>query len=78
MGTVVFAYRLCFYCVEIPLYKLEDLPGCAVLMGSVGGHIGCKGTAFFSYMQMFCVFFRCPCAPPRTRTAHVLLAGLLR
>ena len=52
MGTVVFAYRLCFYFVEIPLYKLEDLPGCAVLMGSVGGHIGCKGTTFFSYMQV--------------------------
>ena len=52
MGTVVFAYRLCFYFVEIPLYKLEDLPGCAVLMGSVGGHIGCKDTTFFSYIQV--------------------------
>ena len=23
------------------MLKLEDLPGCAVLVGSVGGHIGC-------------------------------------
>jgi hypothetical protein len=32
-------------CFDI-IYKLEDLPGCAVLMGSVGGHIAGKITAF--------------------------------
>ena len=28
------------------VYKLEDLPGCAVQMGSVGGHITCKYKVF--------------------------------
>ena len=27
--------------------KLEDLPGCAVQMGSVGGHIECKNKTNF-------------------------------
>ena len=33
--------------------KLEDLPGCAVLSGSVGGHIGCKDKDFISNFQIF-------------------------
>lgn len=36
-----------FFSYLITVYKLEDLPGCAVLMRSVGGHIDCKVTTFF-------------------------------
>lgn len=31
--------------------KLEDLPGCAVLTGSVGGHIKCDIYGFYPTMQ---------------------------
>ena len=36
-----------------PHIKLEDLPGCADPTGSVGGHIECKDTILFSYLQIF-------------------------
>ena len=36
-----------FFSYLITVYKLEDLPGCAVPIGSVGGHIGCKVNCFF-------------------------------
>lgn len=31
--------------------KLDDLPGCAVREGSVGGHIKCKVNTFNSNLQ---------------------------
>ena len=31
----------------IRIIKLEDLPGCAVQVGSVGGHIECKDKYYF-------------------------------
>ena len=40
--------------------KLEDLPGCAGLTGSVGGHIGCKSTTFWfttNNLSTFCSNF---------------------
>ena len=40
-----------FFSYLITVYKLEDLPGCAVLMGSVGGHIDCKINCFFEYAR---------------------------
>ena len=33
------------------MLKLEDLPGCAVLVGSVGGHIGCPEVRRAHYQE---------------------------
>ncbi len=35
------------------MYKLEDLPGCAVLTRSVGGHIECKDTTYILSANIF-------------------------